>query len=107
MVLLVSEHDTSFREVVRRHLNLDFVTRKDFDVVHPHLARYMSDDHMPVLKFNAEHGVRKRLYDFSVLLDSILFSHSFQIDFSLNTSSMNSNDERMSAFPFLTHIVCS
>src|SRR4029079_617734 len=60
---LVSIRDTASGEVVGGELYLDLVAGEDADVVHPHLARDVSQHFVPVLQLDAEHRVRQRLDD--------------------------------------------
>ena len=68
--------DTTLREVIGRHLNLHLVAGQNLDVVHAHLAGDMGNNLMPVLQFDAEHGVTERFGDGSVKLYGCLFCHS-------------------------------
>ncbi len=37
--LFISKYNATFRKIIRTHLNPNFITRKDLDVVHPHFPR--------------------------------------------------------------------
>ena len=65
----MSECDTSFAEVVWRHLNLHLVAGKDLDVVHTHLSGDVGGDDVTVLKLHTEHCVTEGLDDHAVLFD--------------------------------------
>ena len=77
VLALISECDATFAQVVWAHFNLDLIAGQDPDVVHPHFARYMCHDHVPVLQFNTEHGIAQRLFDNAVLLYGPCLAHSF------------------------------
>jgi len=59
--LLVSIGDAASGEVVGSELHLNPITGQDADVVHTHLPGNMGQHLVPVLEFDAEHGVRQRL----------------------------------------------
>jgi hypothetical protein len=65
--LLVSEYDSSLRQIVRRHFQPHAVSRKDTDVIHPHLSGNVSQDLMAVFQLHPEHRVRKCFGDRPVL----------------------------------------
>src|SRR5690554_2226758 len=74
--LFIPERDSSFREIVGRHLHPYPVAGKNADVVHAHLARDMSGNFVSVLQFHTEHRIRQCFDDGSVLFYCCLFSHS-------------------------------
>ena len=59
--LLVAIRDATTAEVVRRELNLDAISGKDSDVVHPHLPADVGEHLVAVLELDPEHGVGERL----------------------------------------------
>ncbi len=61
--LLVSVGDPTSGEVVRGKFNLDFVARKDPDVMHAHLSGYVGQHLVAVFEFDAKHCVGKWLDD--------------------------------------------
>jgi hypothetical protein len=71
-LLLVAVRDATAREVVRRELDLDAVTRSDADVVHAHLPGNVGEDLVPVLEFDTEHGIGERFDDRSFDQDRVV-----------------------------------
>ena len=67
LMLFISEGDSSFGQIIRRHFDLDFVTGQDLYVVHAHLARDMGDNHVAVVQLHAEHGVGQGFDDGTIL----------------------------------------
>jgi hypothetical protein len=61
--LLVSIGDPTSGEVVRGEFNLNFVARKDADVVHTHFPRNMGQNLVAIFELHPEHGVREWLGD--------------------------------------------
>ena len=55
MFLFISEYDTSLRQVIRTHLDLDLVTRKYLDVMHPHLTGDIADNLLTNLQIGRAH----------------------------------------------------
>jgi len=74
-VLLESISDSAAGEVVRRQLDTDTIAGEDADEVHPQLAADVRKDLVLVFEFNPKHGVRQRLDDRSLDLDSIFLGH--------------------------------
>ncbi len=60
-------------QIIYRQLNRDLIARQDLDVMHPHLARDMSQDIVPVLELNPKHCVWQRLEYCPLELDNVLF----------------------------------
>ena len=56
-MLFISEGNSSFGQIIRRHLYLYLVSRQYLDVVHTHLARNVGYDDVAVVKLYAEHSV--------------------------------------------------
>lgn len=75
LMIIVSEYDSAFCQIVRAHLYLYFVAGKNLDVVHSHLARDVGNYLHPILQFNTEHCIGERLDDCPVLFYSGLFCH--------------------------------
>ena len=71
--LLVPICDATAAEVVGGQFDLNTVSWKDADVVHPHLAAYVGQHAVPVVEFNSEHRSRKWLDDLSFQDDHIVF----------------------------------
>src|SRR3954468_8229957 len=65
--LLQSERDPAARQVVR--VDLDLVSRRDADVVLPHLRRDAGEDVVPAVELYPEHRARQRLHDLPLQLD--------------------------------------
>ena len=65
--------NTSTRQIVRGEFDGYLVARQNTDEVHAYLSGYMSEDDVPVLKFDLEHRIGKLLDDSSLYLDDILF----------------------------------
>ena len=74
-LIFVSERDSSFCQVVGRHLNFDLIAWQYFDVVHTHFPWDMSCNYMPILQFHPEHCIRQSLDNGSVLFYKWLFWH--------------------------------
>jgi hypothetical protein len=64
--LLVSIGDPTSGEVVRGQFDLDFVSRKDPDVMHAHLSGDVGQHFVAVFELDAKHRIRERLYDRSL-----------------------------------------
>lgn len=71
----MTESDSAFREVVRRHLHHHLVTGKDADEVQPHFSGNVRKNAMPVAQFHAEHGIRQQFNDFSLYFNSVFLGH--------------------------------
>lgn len=65
--------DASAIQIVDGKFNGHLVSRQYLDIVHPHLARNMSQYLVAVLEFNPKHGVRKGLENRTFKLDYIFF----------------------------------
>src|SRR6266850_8284207 len=74
--LLVPVDDPPAIEIVGRELNRHLVPGQNLDEVHPHLARDMGQDAVPVLQLHPKHRVRERLDDRAFDLDAFFFRHS-------------------------------
>src|SRR5690349_8346301 len=61
--LLVAVDDAAARQIVRRKLDRDFVSRENANKIFAHLAGDVRQDLVLVLQLNAEHGVGQRLDD--------------------------------------------
>lgn len=65
--------DTTTIQVVHRKFNRDFVSWQDFDVVHTHLSRNMSQYLVPIFEFYPKHCVWESLKDSSLKLNNVFF----------------------------------
>lgn len=65
VVLFISPDNTSFGQVVGRHLHRNLVSGKDPDVIHAQLSADMSKYLMPILQLYGEHRVGKLLENLS------------------------------------------
>jgi hypothetical protein len=74
--LLVSEpvSNTSPAQVIGAQLDLDPITRQNSDVVHPHLARYVGQNLVPVLEIHTELSVGQGFGYRAFYLYGIFFS---------------------------------
>lgn len=75
--LLVPVGNPTFRYVVRRDLDLDPVSRKNSDVVHPDLPRDMRKHLKTIFKFHLELCVRQCINDHTFNLDSFFFGQKY------------------------------
>ena len=66
-------NDSAALEVIGRHLDADFVSGKNPDVVHPHLPRDVTQHLVSVVELHPEHCVRKRLDDGANHLNYVVF----------------------------------
>ena len=74
--LAFTEGDAATIEVVRRNLNLHFVTWNDTDEVLPHFPRNVSHHQMAVFQFDAELSVGQRLHYGPFNFNCFFFGHS-------------------------------
>ena len=74
--LFVSERNSAFSKVIGRNFDLDPVTEKDMDEMHPHLTGNVTEEDVPVLQFHTEHCIGKGFNHRSILLDCYLFGHN-------------------------------
>ena len=58
-------NDAGFVEVVRRHFDFDAVSDGQSDESLPHLAGNVSEHHVAIVQFDAEHGSRQDCFDFA------------------------------------------
>lgn len=72
---LVAVDDAAFREIIRRHLDIDTVPWNDADEELPHLAGEQAEDLMSVIQLDAKLSVRKCVRYHPFLFDGFLFSH--------------------------------
>lgn len=75
--LAESVNDTSFVDIVRRHLELDPITGREADETFAHFARDMGENGMIVRKLDAEHGASQDGSDFPFEFDSFFGIHIF------------------------------
>jgi hypothetical protein len=57
--------DARLVEIVRRHLHFDPVAHSETNESFTHLARYVSEDKVPVFKLHTKHGSRQNTNNFS------------------------------------------
>lgn len=62
-------NDAGFVEVVRRHFDFDAVSDGQSDESLPHLAGDVSEHHVTVVQFDAEHSSRQDCFDFAFQFD--------------------------------------
>ena len=72
-LLAIAVDNASQRQVVRRQLDADAISRRDADEVAPHAPRCVRDQLLPVLELDLEHRVRQSLRDDGVHDDRRLF----------------------------------
>jgi hypothetical protein len=77
--LFIPKNDPSPGQVVQAHLHSHFITRKDPDVIHPHLSGDRCQYFVPVFQLDFEHSIAQCFYDNSILFDQRLFSHTFWV----------------------------
>lgn len=77
VLTFVSESDTAFCQIVRRHFQLNLVAGKNLDVMHTHLTGNRGDDHQTVFQFNAKHGITQCFDHCAFLFYRQLFYHIF------------------------------
>ena len=65
-----------FSKVVRRHLQLDPISRRQPDESLPHFSRDVGEDEMLICKLNAEHGSREHSDDLSFGYNRTFHGHS-------------------------------
>lgn len=75
--LLVPIGNPSLGDVVGRYLYLHLVARKDPDVVHPYLARYMRKNLKAVFKLHLELRIGKCIHDNTFNLDRFFFRQKY------------------------------
>jgi len=75
-VLALPKDDPSPSQIVGRQFDLDLIPREDLDVVHPHLARYVSEYFMPVVQLHSKHRVGQGLQHLPGHFDGIFFRHT-------------------------------
>src|SRR5262245_43214616 len=73
--LALPKDNPSQSQIVGRQVDLDFIPRQDLYVVHPHLARYVSESLMSVVQLHSEHRVGQGLQHLPGHFDGIFFRH--------------------------------
>ena len=68
--------NTALAEIVRRKLNSNFVTAENTDVVFPHLAGDVCNDHMTVLQLYAKLRIRQVLKNRALHFNMLFFCHA-------------------------------
>src|SRR6266849_8785552 len=63
LALLVAIHNPATRQIVRRKLHRDFISRQNADEILAHLSGDVCQDLVFVLQLNAKHGVWQRFDD--------------------------------------------
>lgn len=71
--LFVSVGNSPAAEVIRGQFHGDFVAGQDFDKMHAHFARNVTEDFVAVLKYYAERSIGQALLDHAVNLDGLFF----------------------------------
>ena len=71
--LLIAPDNPALVKVVGRQLDRHLVTRQNSDEIHAKLAADMRKNHMLILQFHFEHGVRELFQYCPFYLDSIRF----------------------------------
>ena len=77
--LFVAESNAAFVEAVGGELYFDFVAGEDLDVVHPHLAGDVAEDHVSVVQLHAEGCVGEGFDHFAVDFDYVVFCHGYPL----------------------------
>jgi hypothetical protein len=77
--LFIPENDPAPGKVIQTQFHPNPVTGKNADVIHPHLSGDRSQYLMTILQFHLEHGITQRFRDNTILLDQLLFSHTFWV----------------------------
>src|SRR5260370_7656465 len=75
-ILLVAIHNPAARQIVRRKLHRDFVSRQNPDEILAHFAGNVRQDLVLVLQLNAEHRVRQRLHHRGPHFNAVLLETS-------------------------------
>src|ERR1700690_2590105 len=79
--VLVSEDQSAFFQIVRRHLDRYPVARQGLDPVFLHLACGIGNDLVPCVELDAVAGIGEDFGDQSFELDQLFFSHGYlQVD---------------------------
>src|SRR5262249_39722353 len=73
--LLKAVSDTSFGEVIRRHLDQNLVAGKDSDPVFAHASRGVGDNFVFVLELHPEGGIREELGHYPRKFEHFFFRH--------------------------------
>src|SRR5271157_3575827 len=74
--LFVPVHDASPRQVIRRKLNRNLVSRQDADEILAHPPRDVREHLMLVLQFHPEHGIGQRLDHRRHHLNRVFLTHA-------------------------------
>lgn len=70
--LSVSQDDSTFREIVRAHLERHAIPWQKTDIMHAHAAGNMSQDLMPVIETDTESSAGKCFEHFALYPDQFL-----------------------------------
>jgi len=62
-------------QIVRRQFYGDLVAGQNFYVMHPHFARYMSQDFVPIVERHPEHRIGERFLNRSLYFDRVALRH--------------------------------
>src|SRR5579862_8052581 len=73
ILLLIAVLNATPREVVRRKLQANTVSRQDFDKVETHFAGNLRKDLVAAFELDAKHGVGQGLADHALHLDRLFF----------------------------------
>ena len=75
------EHDASTTQIIRRELYSHFITGQYTDVMHPHFAGNVTENHMPVFQLHAKRSVGEILKNLALHLNDIVFRHAYRFLF--------------------------
>src|SRR6476469_6227293 len=77
--LLRPENDAPARQVVGRQLHRHLVAGQDADVMHPHLARDVSQYHVSVFQLHSEGRIRQGLENLALHLYRVFLRHALPV----------------------------
>ena len=78
--LFGAEDDTGAGQVIRRKFNRDLISGEDTDVVHPHLAGDVSENHVTVFELDPKRRVRQVLDHLALHLNNVFLAHQTSIN---------------------------
>jgi hypothetical protein len=70
------EYDASTTQIIRGEFHSHFIARQDTDVMHPHLAGDVPEDHMPVFQLHTKRCIWEVLLNLTLHLDDVVFRHT-------------------------------
>jgi len=71
----MAERDASLTEIIRRHLDIDFIACQNADAVFAHLARGVSQHFVAIVEFDAEHSVGQNFGNNALEFEEVFFGH--------------------------------